>query len=195
MFASMMITALMAVTVENLFFTGGLGFSRVMRAARRPREIGVCTLFVTAFSLISAAVGFWLNPRLPVSGKWGFAVRPAVLAFSAAAVYLLAAGLLRGFAPRFYEKNSRILALSAINTAVLAMPYVQKSFNLNLAQAAGFALGTGASFFIASLVLSRAMPLFKNPDMPKAFSGLPAALIYIGILSMAFAGFTGSRVF
>jgi electron transport complex protein RnfA len=43
--------------------------------------------------------------------------------------------------------------------------------------------------------LSHAMKICTNPDAPRAFSGLPGVLVYVGILSMAFAGFTGGKVF
>ncbi len=187
----MMLAALLALTVESLLLSGGMGFSRVLRAARRPGSIGVFSLFVTLFSLMSAGSGLWLNRVLAGNG----ALRTAALAAAAAVSYLLVAGLLRGLLPGFFKRNEQTVALAAVNTVVLAMPYVQELFGFGPVQAAGYALGTGAAFFLASLVLAGARGICSNPDMPEAFSGLPATLIYVGILSMAFAGFTGGRVF
>lgn len=193
MFARMVTTALLALTAENLLFSGGVGFSRALRAARRPSSVLSCSLFVTLFSLGSAGAGALLNPHL--AGSRGEFLRPAVFAAAAALMYLAAACLLRRLAPAFYGRNAGPLALSAANTVVVAMPWVQQIFGLGLSQAAAYALGTGVSFFLASLVLSCAMKTCSNPDMPEAFSGLPAALLYVGILSLAFTGFTGGRVF
>ncbi len=193
MFARMLTTALLAMTAESLLFSGGAGFSRVLRAARRPRSILPYSLFVTLFSLGSAGAGVLLKPHL--AGDRGEFLRPAAYAAAAALMYLAAAWLLHRFAPAFYGRNEGPLALSALNTVVVAMPWVQRIFGFGLSQTVGYALGTGVSFFLASLVLSRAGKTCSNPDMPEAFSGLPAELIYVGILSLAFTGFTGGRVF
>ncbi|NLJ31019.1 MAG: hypothetical protein GX424_05380 [Clostridiales bacterium] len=192
--AQLILTALAAVSVENILFSCGIGFSRVLRAARRPRTIGLYSLFVAFFSLVSMTVGSLLNPVL-LSGEALAWLRPALLALCAAAAYGAAAAALKFGLPEFYRKHGEILSPAAMNTVVLSMPYVQKTFQLPLARAMAFALGTGGAFFLAATLLAHIVPRFKNEDMPKAFSGFPAVLIYLGILSLAFAGFTGGRLF
>ena len=191
MLAEMAASALLAVTAENVLFGGGAGFSRVFRTARNPRSIGADSLLVTLFSLISAFCGLWLGPLLPASG----AERTAAFAAVAAAVCAAASVAARLLLPRLYGRLVQHIASAAVNTVVLSMPYAAKVLSAGPAGAAGFALGTGLSFFLACAAVSRAAALCRNPDMPKAFSGLPAGLIYVGILSMVFAGFTGGRIF
>ena len=194
-FVQMLLTALMAVTTENIIFAGGIGFSRVLRAARKPKTLGMYAVFVTFFSLISTAYASALNPIL-INNETLSVLRPAIFALLVAVVYLVAAYALQSFFPQFYKKYGQILSPAAINTVVLSMPYVLKNFKLDLPNAVGFALGTGVAFFLAALMLAYIMVRCKkNADMPKAFSGLPAVLIYVGILSMAFAGFTGGKLF
>lgn len=192
MFAEMMATALLALGAENLLFAGGSGFSRALRSARRPAAAGRYALLVAWFSLASALIGF--RP-LPPFGTGGEALRPACFAAAAAGVYAATAALLRFLLPALYRRVSGLLAPAAVNTVVLAMPYVRRSFSFGPAAAAGYALGTGLAFYLASLLLAGAEPKCRNADMPAAFRGLPAAFLYVGILSMAFAGFTGGRVF
>lgn len=192
--AGLILTALAAVTVENIIFAGGIGFSRALRAARKPNTLGMYSLFVTIFSLISSIMGYLINPLFPNSGL-SFILRPAAFAVSTALVYILAAALIKFPAPGFYNKYGQILSPAAINTVVLSMPYIIIKNQLGIFDAIGFALGTGASFFFAAVILSYALEKCKNEDTPEAFSGLPATLIYIGILSMAFAGFTGGKIF
>jgi len=193
-FLQMLLTALMAVTTENILFSGGIGFSNVLRAARKPRTLGMYALFVTFFSLISSLLGSLLNPFL-LSNDTLVIMRPVVFAVYAAIIYSASAAVLKLFLPEFYKKYSQILSPAAINTVVLSMPYVLKSFKLDILDAAAFAVGTGAAFFLAAGVLTHAIARFESDDMPKAFRGLPAVLLYIGILSLAFAGFTGGKLF
>ena len=192
MFGKMLTAALLALTAENLLFAQGAGFSRALRAARRPASAGIYSLFVTVFSLGSGLAGFLLSPLFSAEPRQ--IAYPAVIAAAAALLYLIAAAVLRSAAKPFFEKYSAILAQAAVNTVVLAIPFLQQEFTFGLPETIGFALGTGAAFFLAVLFLEQALRICSNPDMPRAFSGLPGVLIYIGILSMVFAGLSG-RVF
>lgn len=188
MFVRMAAGAVLALTAENVIFAGGAGLSRVLRTAEHPSCAGVSALFVTGFSLASGFAGYLLSPYFAGPRQ---VVYPAVLTVAAALFYLAAAALLRFFAKTFYEKYGWMLAQSAANTVVLAIPFIQQAFQFGISQTVGYALGTGAAYFFAVLILQQAMKTCANPDMPKAFSGLPGVLIYVGILSMVFAGFSG----
>ena len=192
-FLRMLIVALLAITTENVLFVGGFGFSRMLRAARKPRTMAWYSVLVAFFSLVSILLSQVLSP-LFVGVSSAPLIRPALYAASAAVVYVLAAFLLKTAAPRFYKKVGAILAPSAINCVVIAMPFIQRNFQYNVMQSIGFALGTGIAFLAASIVFALALKNHKNSDMPAAFSGLPAVLIYVGILSMAFVGLTGGSV-
>jgi electron transport complex protein RnfA len=191
MFVRTFTGALMALTAENLLFSGGAGFSRALRAARKPSSAVHSALFVTGFSLGSGLAGYWLAPFF--SGFKQIAY-PAVVASAVAVFYLAAAALLRRLAPGYFQKHSSSLALAAVNTVILAIPFVQQTLGFGFSSTVGYALGTGVAFFLAVLLLNQALRICSGPDMPRAFSGLPGVLIYIGIVSMAFAGFSG-RVF
>lgn len=192
MFLKLLFAALLALGTENLLFAGGIGFSRALRAARRPVSAGLFAGFVTLFSLASALLPAKLLPFLPDFFRTAPMI-PVVVAVLDAVCYLLAAGILR--VVHLYDRCGPFLVPAAVNTLVLAMPFLRDSLAFSAVQAAGFAVGTGAAFFLAALVLAHAMELCRNPDIPLAFRGLPATLLYVGILSMAFAGFTGGRIF
>ena len=42
------------------------------------------------------------------------------------------------------------------------------------------------------MLTAEGMERLDNPDMPQAFRGLPATLLYLGILAMALLGFTNA---
>ena len=54
-----------------------------------------------------------------------------------------------------------------------------------------FKRGTALMFYLASLVLTPAYERCRSQSAPDCFRGLPAALLTIAVLSMAFLGFTG----
>ena len=47
----------------------------------------------------------------------------------------------------------------------------------------------------AALISKGSAALDKNENIPEAFRGTPAMLIYVGLLSLAFAGFADSSLF
>lgn len=193
-FAGLLLCALLAITADNVIFAGGAGLSRVLRAARKPKTMVCYSAFVAFFTLVSMLLAILFNQKL-LSSKTLIFYRPAVLAACAAVVYLLAAFILKTWAPRLYRKSEPILSPAAINCIVISMPYLQRILKLSPLEAVGFALGTGVAFFLAVLVLSAAMPNLKNPDAPKAFRGLPSLFIYAGILSMALLGLSKGGLF
>ncbi|MDD4413980.1 MAG: electron transport complex subunit RsxA, partial [Oscillospiraceae bacterium] len=65
-------------------------------------------------------------------------------------------------------------------------------FAITLLGALGLSLGACAGFMIISWLVAEGMERLDNPDIPKAFRGLPSILIYLGILSLALMGFEGS---
>lgn len=192
--AQLLFYTVLAVAAQNVIFSGGIGYSRVLRAARRPKTLFSYAGLLCGFTLISAWVGAALNALVPASSPAAF-YRPAIFALCVAVVYLVAVLVYRIFFAARYKKLEPVFSSSAINCLVLAMPFLQRVFRMNVWQLTGYALGTGAAFFLAALVLSHAMPRLKNPDMPKAFQGLPSVFLYVGILSLAFFGFTGGKLF
>ena len=77
MFMELCLAALLAVTAENVIFTGGIGFSRVLRAARKPKTIALYSCFVGLFSLASALTACYLGPVL-LSNSTLLFMRPGV---------------------------------------------------------------------------------------------------------------------
>jgi len=193
-FAQLLFYALLAVTAENVFFTGGIGFSRVLRAARKDKPgLLVYSALLSGFTLVCSLLTEPLNKLLLHNADLSF-IRPAVFAVVVAAVYILTVFIFKTWFYKFYQKIDQTIPSAAINCVVLSLPFLQITLKMDIAQSIGFSLGTGAAFFLAVLVFSQAMVKFQVSDTPKSFRGLPTIFLYIGILSMAFIGFTGGKI-
>jgi Na+-translocating ferredoxin:NAD+ oxidoreductase RnfA subunit len=55
--------------------------------------------------------------------------------------------------------------------------------------AVGIAAGGAVGFVILSALTAEAVERLDNPDIPRAFRGLPATLVYLGLLALALMGF------
>jgi electron transport complex protein RnfA len=62
---------------------------------------------------------------------------------------------------------------------------------LNLGEAVVYALATSLGYGLAMCLFAGLREHLAGNDVPKAFKGLPIALITVGIMAMAFLGFSG----
>lgn len=185
---------LMAIFAQNIVLTGGIGASRLLRAARKHDEFPVYCLLVFIFALLGQIVCYPF--RLLLSAQWAATyLRPLVYAIAVALVYLLARFVIERFMPDFYEKYSSAITQSALNGVVFGVPLISGKLALTFLSSVGFALGAGIGFAVCVFLVGAGLKRIDNPDVPTSFRGIPAALLYLGILSLAFAGLTGQNLY
>lgn len=182
-FGKMMLALLAALTTESMLFSRGIGFSRVLKAARKGWAIGLYAGLICIFSLLSALFSPMVAGWLPA---FWFPLSVAVLA----AAWYLAACLILAFAvPKVYREISEYLPSAAINSVVLSIPFLGGMAQWSVGECIGFALGTGISFWIVGWLLVEMMPRLTHISVPRAFRGTPAVFLYLAILALAFLGF------
>ena len=93
--------------------------------------------------------------------------------------------------PTLYTALGVYLPLITTNCAVLgvAILMIQKEFNL--LQSVTYSVATALGFALALVLFAGIRERLDFEDVPKAFKGIPIALITAGILAMAFMGFSG----
>ena len=108
--------------------------------------------------------------------------------------------VLKKISPSLYQALGIFLPLITTNCAVLgvAITVVTKEFTyggtshlMNLGQAMVYALATAIGYGIAMILFAGLREHLEGNEVPKAFKGLPIAMITVGIMAMAFLGFSG----
>jgi len=95
--------------------------------------------------------------------------------------------------PSLYRRIKRLIPVAAFNNLVIGIAIIiNHQFAVSFLGAVGLSLGTCAGFLLLSWLSTEGIERLDNPDVPKAFRGLPSILIYLGILSLALMGFSGS---
>lgn len=99
--------------------------------------------------------------------------------------------VLKKISPSLYQALGIFLPLITTNCAVLgvALSVVQKE--MNLGQATVYAFATALGYGLAMILFAGIREHLSLNDVPKAFKGLPIALITAGIMALAFLGFSG----
>lgn len=108
--------------------------------------------------------------------------------------------ILKKISPALYQALGIFLPLITTNCAVLgvAILVVSKEFTfggephmLNLAGSVVYAIASALGFGLAMTLFAGLREQLELSNVPKAFKGIPIALITAGILAMAFMGFSG----
>ena len=109
--------------------------------------------------------------------------------------------ILKKISPALYQALGIFLPLITTNCAVLgvAILVVSKPFGfggaeadmLNLAESVVYAVASALGFGLAMTLFAGMREQLELANVPKAFKGIPIALITAGILAMAFMGFSG----
>jgi len=109
--------------------------------------------------------------------------------------------IMKKISPALYQALGIFLPLITTNCAVLgvAIIVVSKEFSfgggephmLNMAQSVVYAIATALGFGLAMILFAGLREQLELANVPKAFKGMPIALITAGILALAFMGFAG----
>jgi len=195
---SMLTAATYAVFLRNLLFSGGLGASEVLRAAQRNSEILLSSLLVSLFSAAAAAVCRLAAMRLSIS-DYDYAWRAALYGGALLALYLLACSVIAVLPHKLAPHRPillRRIGMSALNTIVMGVPLLAHHTGESLQGAIGMGLGAGVAFLVVALLINSGLHILQqNKAIPPTFTGVPAALIYTGLLALAFTGFEGKVLF
>lgn len=109
--------------------------------------------------------------------------------------------IMKKISPALYQALGIFLPLITTNCAVLgvAIIVVSKEFSfagsepamLNMAQSVVYAIATALGFGLAMILFAGLREQLDLANVPKAFKGMPIALITAGILALSFMGFAG----
>ncbi len=184
-----------AAIAQNLVLTTGLGSALIVRLSRRNENRAVFALCLLLFSVLTALCFHLISPLLE-NGDAARFLSPLVIVALSAAWYLIAVGVLRKTLPRLYDDLRSVLPFAAINTIVTGVTLIAphqfgESLTIDLALAAGAAIG----FFLVSLLVAEGVDRMQHIAIPKAFAGLPALFLYLGILALALCGFSSDISF
>ncbi len=185
--------SLIAILVENLVLSRGLGTSTVLFSARGAKPIFMFGGLLTLMTILSSAAAFGVN-LLVGSLSIKIYVRPIAFILAMTVAYYIVYLTLGKFMKSAGEYVRRYLGYATFNCAVLGAVYLVVNGKYDLVQTVGFGLGAGIGFTLASLLIAEGRRRVEMAAVPKAFKGLPVTLLYIGILSLAFFGLIGHQL-
>lgn len=189
-FLTMMLTALF---VENIIFTRALGTSWLFYLTKSPKEILKYTLLLTGVTTLSGIIGYPLRGLLH-SHEMSHVLVPIMFIAITAAVYLAAYFVIIKFFPEKFENPGLNLGTAVFNCAALGTLLVPANIRLDLISTVGYGIGMSLGFGFAAVIVGYGLTRLEYCRVPKIFRGVPIALIYLGLLSLAFYGLVGHQL-
>ncbi len=189
-FFTMMLTALF---IENVIFTRALGTSWVFYLIKRPKDIIGYTAIVTVVTTISGALGYPLRGFV-YNSELRHVFLPLLYIAVMAVVYIAVYFFVKKVFPNKFEKFGLNLGVAVFNCATLGSLLVTAGERLDFISTIGYGIGAGLGFGFAAIVLGYGLSRLEYCRVPKVFRGVPIALIYLGLLSLAFYGLVGHQL-
>ena len=142
------------------------------------------------FVITLATVVTWLINLLLVKFSLEFLQTIAFILVIAALVQMVEI-VLKKISPSLYQALGIFLPLITTNCAVLGVALSVAQKGMGLGQATVYAFATSLGYGLAMILFAGIREHLSLNSVPKAFKGLPIALITAGIMAMAFLGFSG----
>ena len=188
-----------AVFVNNIVLAQFLGVCPFMGVSNKLSTATGMSGAVCFVITLATVVTYLINKYLLLPFKLEFLQTIAFILVIAALVQVVEI-VLKKISPSLYQALGIFLPLITTNCAVLgvAINVVTKQFTfggeahlLNLGEATVYALATSLGYGLAMVLFAGMREQMARSNVPAAFKGLPIAFITVGIMAMAFLGFSG----
>lgn len=183
-----LITELIVLLTSNLILTQALGTSTLFIAAGSKKNLLGTAFTITLFTTAGSAAAYFISNALPDSAK-DFTL--LFYALTVGILYILFLTVLYFVSRKTFRNTRKYIHLSAFNCAVMGTLFTithKAEENPQFNNIGSFILAgaeAGLGFILAAFILTAAYKKLNSADVPSAFRGFPAMLLYLGIISMA----------
>ena len=178
------------VLIKNVLLAQFLGICPFLGVSKKTSSaVGMGAAF-TVLLVIASAIShlFYYNVLIPFGLDF---LRTIAFIIIIASIVQLIEVLLKRYIPSLYKSLGVYLPLITTNCAVLGIAILNITNGYNLLGSSLYALGSGLGFLMVITLFSAIREQLELSDIPKAFKGLPIALIVAAFMSLGFIGFGG----
>ncbi len=193
-FGTFLAFAINAILIENIVLTQFLGccsFFGVSKSKDTALGMGVAVTFIMGLSSV-VTYGIYQLVLVPLELEY---LRTVAFVLVIAALVQLVEMALKKLLPPLYKAFGIYLPLITTNCAVLGVCLTNIQEGYNFATSFFYSVFTAVGFMLAIWIFSLLRTRIEETcDIPKAFRGLPIALISAALLAFGFMGFNGFSV-
>ena len=179
------VSALLINNFVLAYFLGLCPFLGVSQRLDTAFRLGLANIFVM---LITALCAWVLNTYVLIHAPYLRLISFIVVIASTVQFIEM---VIKKLSPGLFRALGIFLPLITTNCAILGLAIFATNRGYNLVEGLIFALGAGAGFTLAMVLMAGLREETELSDVPALMQGTALNLIIAGILSMAFMGFAG----
>jgi electron transport complex protein RnfA len=168
------------------YFLGICPFLGVSAKLDTASKMGLAVIFVM---LISSIAAFGIHTFL-IAINAPFLQLISFIVVIASTVQLVEM-IIKKLSPALFKSLGIFLPLITTNCAILGLALFQTNKGYNLIECVVYALGAGAGFYLALVLIAGLRQQLELAEVPEMVKGAVVTLIIAGILSLTFMGFAG----
>ena len=188
-FVSFLLAIVSAMLIDNVVLSRFYGICSFVGVSNKLKNAFSMGLAVTFVIVVAALICWPLYLLLELAGL-AF-LRTIVFILVIASLVQLIGFFIKKYSPSLYKALGIYLPLITTNCAVLGVVEENASQGLGFGMSMANALGTSLGFLFVIVLFSAIRIRIAEADTPKAFKGLPIALVTAALLAMAFTGLGG----
>ncbi len=184
---------LTALTLQNAVFSRALDITPLLAIPFEKRSLRLFGLVLTGVSTIASLLAGLLNPLM---GQWKNVqyLRPVLYIILLAVLYGIVCLVLDWKKRDWLRDHSALLTAAFFNCAAYGAMALTVYAGYNWLESAVSGMGIGLSFLLAVFLLEQGKRCMSICNIPKAFQGLPAELVYVGLISLSLYGLVGHQL-
>ena len=179
-----------AMLINNVTLSRFYGICPFLGVSKKPTSalgMGLAVIFVI---MIASAITWPIYHYILVPAGIPF-MDTLVFILVIASLVQLVEMVIKKYSPSLYKALGVYLPLITTNCAVLGVAKENVNNALSFGASMANALGTSLGFALVIFIFSAIRVRLEASNLPKAFKGIPAALITAAIMAIAFMGIKG----
>ncbi len=183
-----------AILINNFIFSQFLGCCPFLGCSNKMSTavgMGIAVIFVMG---LASAICWVVNQYILMRYDLGFMQTLTYILVIAVLVQFVEM-FLKKSVPSLYSALGIYLPLITTNCAVLGVVLLNTQNSYNFLESTVYGITGGMGFMLAICLFASVREKLEFADYPKCFEGFPICLVSAGLLSLAFMGFSGMKIF
>lgn len=186
-FIEIVIASIFNHNIALVYILGMCSLIAISNSVKNSFWMGVAVVFVVT---LTGMINYPIYLLLEKTGTTNLSLLVFIITIATLVQFLEM--FLEKYMPALYSAFGIFLPLITVNCVVLAVSLFFVTREYNFVQTTAFSLGSGLGWMLAIILLAGLREkLAKRNDVPRGLAGKGIAFVILGILALAFIGFTG----
>ncbi|PAT01473.1 NADH:ubiquinone reductase (Na(+)-transporting) subunit E [Candidatus Izimaplasma bacterium ZiA1] len=173
--------------IALIYILGMCPLIAISTSIKNAKGMGLAVIFVVT---ITAIINYPIYHLLKTTGTTQISLLVFIITIAATVQFLEM--FLEKYLPKLYNTFGIYLPLITVNCVVLAVSLFFVNREYSFIETVSFSVGSSVGWLIAIVLLAAIREkMAKKSDVPRGLAGKGITFIILGILSLAFIGFTG----